>query len=1509
MDPGEYETNILLIDNISSVAFKIYQPVVSNPSAYTLPASDVEHTLRNGGNLVYADPLRLVLWCFSLTAHDGSSIGQLGEPSLGANLDVCGYRLALVEEGGLEPINLLKHRLVPPNCLITPVSSSPGGPAFDTSMRGAQTLGGIIQPAGFPGEGDAKSSFGPPVDSKGYGSMPAKDIHEYFIAAVLASLSLKFCNKTGAIPLDSKTFILPSNAADSDTSLPMSAPMLASLRVHLTTTGSLLIGMSMSLAQGLQSNSDGLSLSLPQNGATVLAAPLGVFGTCQFLTEGDQNSVDGSVDGSPDTQITRLRPDMEGRSSQWRNKCYKLLEMRGIASTTLSKSSWVNIQLLRRRPNENRSDGKRTPVMISQTQLMWPAVLCFRKRTRNPFALNYTVDPAGTSFRDGFDALEHAKTWFIGNSEREELLARRRKEREVAVPKEAGEMDPRLLQQNSVSSPLAMRRTSNTGAGGAMYPTPPDGVQNPAGAPFHIEGTTSSSESQVPSAAIADIDTAMTAPGGLGDAFDDEWDGPESKRDQSLIHGDDWELNNDVFVDTDITDADFNFFDEQPGMMDVSLPDLSDIGNALPKMESSDQSTIPESQRPPDVAALKNSNSPAPPVFAKPALKHARSSLGESRQRNNSKIAPSTGVKRPSSPFDPAAVYKRLKASVGSGFQSNSNIAKSPARRESVFDKLAFSSSLTTVNKKYEQSGRFDFHWDKEDETTPRRSGSPPTTDYLRRHGKSRRTLKALPSHLGAQSAETPGTAEGYSVELDSGKDGDSTSDADEVSLVSDQDDASDFSDEPSSPTRLSVRRRRFGDDNESLAPSLRDVEMLDEPQSCSGADLSKLFNDPSEIPIPRYFADAEPVSQRLIYGDDDFMMVAQILTEQAVSCYLKISMPNSAATHLDLSSPQRDIVYATRNSLQTLQTILPPCLQSASVCHLRQLLEVQDVPLIATPNRMQPRPPGGPEQRPSLVQIPPPHLELRRHESRLSVLPTAAKFWESLGLGPSQGPKDVQSVCVFPNLDGLANNAGIFMDRLHSVYESLKLGSFDRMASSANTQNGLVPFEVDKTNNAPIASQGSRFGSPLIEDMAKLAVTIFNSSAASKNFVIYFVYTPDNPNTIVDSCAAFHRLFEIYKRALADRKKPAQNELVLQLVSLDDITTSTSMVVLSPCDYTRMCLETYDRCTLFGGAMPSPAIVLEQPMTRGIDFHLRNPPSAHILHENSCMHIAYSQSVDERWITAAWTDNRGSKQMTASYCLGRKGKPLSRSFSEVAQEMWTTTYDLISIWKVHWRIIITKTGPMDQQEISDWITLAQAGAKSSVTLVLLTVDTNPSLQLIPPMPKVPMTAKASFYSTPGSTPQPSMLSPEQAGNPPTPKGAPVSSQNAATPGADNNMAEADSDASLVDVTDITWAAIASHRLNVSHSLVDPNPALVSGYLIKRGGSRPEDPPAVMEVNVIHAEGNPRVHEMLLREMLTYFRGLGTIARARSVTGQEGDVRPWHVAAAEKGVQALYQLM
>lgn len=1497
---------------------------MSSSLPYDFAASDVEHTLRNGGHLVYADPLRRAIWCFFLPGAEGSSASQSGEgePLLGPTLDVCGHKIAMVDEGTLEPISLLKNRIMTPNAMNTPSSSSPSGPGLDTALRPATTTpGGVMNSASFSSEADPSSSYGSAADPKGYGSIPTRDIHQYFITSVLATLSQRFCSKTGAIPVDSKSLLLPSESASADpeiSPLASSASIFASLRVHLTTAGSLLIGISLTHAQGVHAASDGLSPPLPPSaGTTVLAAPLGIFGTFQGFSDVDQYSLDGSTVQTPDTQVTRWRPDVDGRPSQWRSTCYKMLETRGISSTMLSKSSWLSIQYLRRKPNESKADGRRTPMVNPHTHIMWPAVLCYRKRSRNPQILRDGLEsgrPGNTAFRDDFDAMKNARTWFMSNGEREELLAKRQADREAAsASKTVVDPDPRLPQ--SGFSPHVPRRTSNSGpVGGTMYPTPPDGVQTVAGVTPSIDGTTSSPGNPVPTAAMVDIDTAIAAPGSLGDPFGDGWDGPDTKREQSF-NQENWDLNNDVFVETDITDADFNFFDEQPSAMDVSVPDIPNADAGLTDLGSSGQPARIESQQSSGHTTLKTECSPAPPVFAKPELKHARSILG----REKARPPPSHGIKRQASPFDPVTVYKRLKASLGSGHAASTGSTTGPSRRGSAFDKLDFDRSLTVVNRKYEHNGRFDFREDSQEDNESRGPGLPPTTNYLRRHGKGRTTLTDLPRNLGAQIAGMTGAIDG-NVQSDPARADESTSDADDVSLVSDHDDMSDFSDEPSSPTKMSSRRRRLADDNESVAPSLKDAEIMDEQAVSSSVDLSRLsLSDSLEIPATRYFADFEPiVSPRppQPQSDEEFIMAAQILTEQAVSGCLNYALPDLMHGWLDISGPQGEVTHSTRSSLQILQAVLPPCLQSAAPCQLRQLIDVQDVPLLATPSRIQPRPPaGGPEQRPSLVQINPPHLELRRYQTKLSVLPSAVNFWESLGLGPSQGPKDIHSVCVFPNLEGLSDSAGVFLDRLRSVYESLKLGSFERMPSSQTILNGLLSLEPEAPpTNTPLSTQANPPQAahpkpPRVDDMAKLAVALFNLAAVPKNFVIFFVYTPDDPSTIVDACLAFQRMFELYRRALTERKKlPAQNEVVLQLVPLDMVASPTSMVVLPSSDCMRLCLEVYDRCTMFGGPMPSPSVVLEQqPITQGINFQLRNQPSANILQENSMMHIAYAQSVDERWITAAWTDNRGSKQMTASYCLGRKGKPLSRSFTDVALDIWTSTHDLTSIWKVHWRIIITKVGTMNQEEISDWQTLAQTEMKSSVTLSLLTVNTNPSLQLIPAIPKVSMAAQSSFYSTPVSTPQPSTMSPEHVGNPPTPKGGFVPG-GASTPGADNTT-ETDADASLVDVTDTVWGAVASHRLNTSQSLTDPSPALISGYLIKRGGSRADDPPAVMEINVIHCDGNPRMHEVLLREILYVFRGLATIARARSVTEKEGDVRPWHVAAAEKGVRALYQLM
>jgi len=1003
----------------------------------------------------------------------------------------------------------------------------------------------------------------------------------------------------------------------------------------------------------------------------------------------------------------------------------------------------------------------------------------------------------------------------------------------------------------------------------------------------------------------------MTNDQQLGDAFVNEWD-VDQKREQGpvFIEGENpfGDLGEDVFGNGELTDADFNFFDEEPAQAELDLSGLTDMDSAMDI--ATDLSHVPDEPPPSTTPTAGNQSTVlVSPQFTKPELKHARSTLNEDGRQTNPDNFHTKAIKRQPSPFDPDTVYKRIRASFDGPPPTKSFVPATPARRTSVFERVNFDPSLSLVNKKYQESGEFDCSsLSLNRKKGVGDAGGPGARSYPQR--LKDRSPKALPSNIGALIAKLTGGLENSSLQHGSARREDQLSDADDMSLISDQDDSSDSTDEPSSPAKSTVARRRVDDDALSLVASLNEFEhSMGESPTYGSGELPRLSNSGTqELAVTKYFADPEPFPLQVVYPDDDFITIAQILTEQAASGSLMLG-PKSPET--DLQDVRRGLLNATRHSMQSLRSVLPSLLNNATGCRFRPFIEIQDVPLLGQPSRMQPRPHGQEQPRPNLFQIPAPHVELRRYESKLSVLPSAVAFWESLGLGPCQGSKDINAVCVFPNWKGMEDNAASLLDRLRSVYESLKMGTFERIPSSDGTVDGCFPYIADNDPATP-PPMAARPGSALSECMSNLSQTLSDLTVTEKNFVVYFVYTPENPGSIVESCSAFQELFEKHKKAMADRKKTVANELVLQLVPLDYMASESSLAILSPKEYIKLCLETYDRCTLFGGLMPAPAIVLEEALPRGVDFKLATSPSANLLHENSCIHIAYAQSVDERWVTAAWTDNRGSKQMTASYCLGRRGKQLATPLADVVHEIWETTHDLISMWKVHWRVVVTKCGPMDLSEVEYWTTLAKTENKAMVSLILMTVDTNPSLQLIPPIVKISGTAPLVFTTTPVSTPQPSsIVSPEQSGNPPTPIGA-ASSMNATTPGGDTSVTETDGDTTLVDVTDTTWGAVVLHRLNNSLSLTALNPALQSGYLIKRGGTKPEDPPVAMEVNIIHSDVTPnysRHYEVILREMLGYFRGLGTLARLRGLVDRETDVRPWHVAAAEKSVRALYQLM
>lgn len=234
-------------------------------------------------------------------------------------------------------------------------------------------------------------------------------------------------------------------------------------------------------------------------------------------------------------------------------------------------------------------------------------------------------------------------------------------------------------------------------------------------------------------------------------------------------------------------------------------------------------------------------------------------------------------------------------------------------------------------------------------------------------------------------------------------------SDADDISLMSDQDDSSYESDEPLSPVKsLSMRRRRGDDDGDSLATSFKELEATDMTAPHLPFELSRNSKFEIDIPLTKYFADPEPAWVQYSLPDDQFIMAAQILTDQITTSTLLSSLATDSPLYSG-ADRRRHLSNVARNSMKELQQGFPSYFYPITGYQLRSFVEVQDVPLLSHPTRLQPRAAGSDQIKPSnLFQVPSPRFEMRRYESRLSVLPSSISFWESLGLSPTHGGKDI---------------------------------------------------------------------------------------------------------------------------------------------------------------------------------------------------------------------------------------------------------------------------------------------------------------------------------------------------------------------------------------------------------------------------------------------------------------------------------------------------------------------
>ncbi|KFZ10105.1 hypothetical protein V502_08299 [Pseudogymnoascus sp. VKM F-4520 (FW-2644)] len=1537
MDIGDYGTNVVCTYELNSIAYSYFECPSEAPSVSTELYKLVAE-LQQLGFLAAKDNKKTGIWIFETGDTSEPASPRSGSAQLSGLASNLGIDLALKHNGSYDSNALLeswKSLSKPPtNTISSPLSDS-GEPlsqkeSFERHFRAAQAavlnkeatannaLIGMNNDAGTPNPTlkDRARQFQLLAQSR-----LRLHIHDYFLTAVFLSLGYALCLDHGYIPLSSRTLVVPQSnlattgpqaTAQSNNGHIDSQLQLVTLSSDYTGSKVLVIKATLSTSTSYT----GCDLSrfvkqedvlIPAN-ATFILGPGGCTGNYKGLANnGFQTTVSTYATDADEAQ----RSGNEGQSStshRLRSRCLEWLVGKGINRERLENSAWFMVEIyLSQLINNSRQGSSEERVLIS-----WPSFLCFRQ-IDNTLSANDAFGSLST-----YDPLEFAQTWYAGQQDRDATIIRRKKEREAAEAVAKAQADSEVQDLHSLYSPLALRRSS---VAGLVYPTPPDGVQHTVVAtPTFDEAVSTPGQQGLPlptdssSSLVAKVEADANGPLDMASHADFDFQDTSNGN----LFGD---AGDDLFgEENDITDADFSFFDEPDifqGNQDVDMPGQDNTAEVVeneltigPKddlhmgddaemvdihMGNTDESPVEESL-PPD---LPSDTNPArqTEIKTEPNLE-----------------GPQTSTNELSPPLKPEYVFGRLstfdvfsKPLLTKPQEDTSTVILNPA---GAFGGVDFKALFASLHQKYGTHGRFIYPPPRVSPNTLR--AKFPTTDYFNR--RRRRKLAGKSSivrgvHTGADHHFlVPGQATNFEQPTQRGSRSPSPS--------SDQDDSSDEMDGSFSHNSASLKRRHQVEDNsesndeDEIASSFQELQ-VGQADETNNAALDTVYpfaldSDFGRWSAAMFLAWPNPWANEYTLTDAEYISAAQILGDQAISYTLRY--PNDGNRHGGSLEENIKATYTPDLIRQDVVQAAKKFFKGANSQTLSNFLDIQGVPRqLASINRLPPRPvqssqgsqgsQGSNPTKPNpIFPLPSPHLELRRSDSRLSVLPSALPFWDVLGLAPRGNGKHVTSLCVFPKAVGMAESADLFLENIRSAYETKRLGSHDRL-NTEGCVNGLLPIELGGQATRFASDQGL---SVIREALFQVANLLAASTADSTNFVVYFVYDPESPDILVPICSAFHSMFEVYKTAMAG--KTVSNELVLQLVPLSFVSARTHLVVLPPTDYARLAMEVYDRCFDFQSGVASPSVAIERPLPRTIDFKLTANPSASLLQENSCLQIAYAQSIDDRWITAAWSDNTGSEQMTASYCLGRQDAPLTRQFSDIAHEIWETTLDIIASKKVHWRIIIAKCGVMEAQDVRFWKGLSETERNAQISLTLLSVDTQPALQLLPPGLSIPastLAAQSTFYTTPVSTPQPSsILSPDQSGSTPT-----------ATPTDGGAELKIEPDATLIDLTNQSYGAVLAHRVNNSNSPLEVRPTAISGYLIKRTGASSSDIPAVMEVNIVWTDINPRLAENPLKEILAWYSGLATLARARGIVDPVKDTRPWHIAAAEKAVRLLYLLM
>ncbi|KAJ6160918.1 hypothetical protein N7470_004314 [Penicillium chermesinum] len=1422
--PGSARTNVHLIDGFSTIYWRIYteEGGIANHSqdgqanGYTI--------LKHLGRLKHLEARLRNQNCLA------SCPRRLGLWVFSPTPTFESLRALYVKEGNEET----KKVVIDSTVLKVSASGSISSQELIKSLTpDSQNPNGARQPTTPKPQGQPQSRR-----PEGYGSSAA--IYAAFISAVTGAISLHLVRSHGALPLGSRTLFtavdkLSYESPRVDNESPLSIPCLTTLNVQLNMPGTLTITIQTIDQPGIlplaNPREDMQDVLQAQSGMDLWLCPNG--SVARLVTANIESPSVPSPGASTTGNITMKR-------RQWRLDVAEWLGSFGLKIDSVDDELWVEVEVWEPIFAKLAGDAWRqhedsqSPLPLKR--MLWPARFCF-KRPGSSRQVSWLQNPAD-------DPLEFAERW---SSETGAL--------QLSNPLQA----PSALQEPQVKDHVASPRPDSFDGleslsrmtqypdlppTNLVYPTPPEGTATTGLSNPNPDDTELILSPAVPPDSRninSEVDPNTVGTGNY-DASDDE-----------DLFG---EMNGRDFGSKGITDADFSFFDD-PDLEDMELgtadqpqesedridhePDLNEFPNPSPDVIA--PLDVPDINQHQEKEELR----PPPSEDAKP-----QEPVDEPKDESHS---PVSSLDREGQTISPPLSPVEIKKILFPGAEETKHQTPSADGRpqQGGYLPVAFERKISDWDQKYGSTGKFWFSSKNAHEKTDLTSNTIPTIGLPSRARGATVTQRKV--------ADKAGHAEIKKFDEKSPSDSESESSESEDYIVPDS---------MSVPSVLpSLKRKRV--------PSESDVLSVASPAKSAGpvdsTSLMKVENETflgnflanfSDWSFIGYFSAFQAQQLPVLLRREDQIQVAQLLADQVAQS----SLNHPLGGHIALFDLERDS-FLWRTNLEDSSF-----LGDISKLELRTYVSLQE-----EMNALSGQQPTKELIKGTITRMPAPHLRVRRGAEYLETLPAAVSFWETFGLEPAHGTKDISAYCIYPS--AVAKAADGFLNRFGLHYQSCNLGSHVRGDQSAGFENGMRAWESDTCSYASMMRTLKTICRELANDLSQ--------SQTSSNCVVYIVNPFSQASGLADICAAFWHLFQELK-ADDDQISTPVHDIALQIIPMDFIASEDSMVVPTQADYMNLALEVYGRCRpkdpdadpLLG----APAVLLADSLPKAINFRLA-PERASPLQDGRCLHVACSKSSDQRWLSVAWSDGTGG------------------STDELRSEIWGVTKHIMDKFPARWKVILANSEPIDSDEVDAWSALSEQQNKArpgSMDLTIVTASTIPDLALEAPAPSMtPNVLHPTLSSTPVSTPNPnvSIASPEQSATVTTPSAM----YNAPTP--TEPSVEPDADVILTDICDESWAVILSHRLNSSPHITELRPALASGYLLRRKGATDGDGVYAMTVNLVHTQRPASSHDAILRDVLSMYRDLASLARTRGIRSVQANTMPWHIATALRAQELL----